>query len=50
MKIPLKTEEYLIKNELPKIEMKNGVFILYFKLEEKPNKIGRYNLNKEDEI
>jgi len=50
LRIPLKTEEYLIKNELPKIEMKNGVFILYFKLEEKPNKIGRYNLNKEDEI
>ena len=48
--IPLKTEEYLIKNELPKIEKKNGIFILSFKLEEKLNKIIRYNSNQEDEI
>jgi HSP20 family molecular chaperone IbpA len=48
--IPLKTEEYLIKNELPKIEKKNGIFIIYFKLEEKQSKVKRYNSNKEDEI
>ena len=48
--IPLKTEEYLIKNELPKIEKKNGIFILSFKLEEKLSKIIRYNSNQEDEI
>ena len=50
LRIPLKTGEYLINNELPKIEKKNGVFILYFKLEEKQNKISLYNLNKEDKI
>ena len=48
--IPLKTEEYLIKNELPKIEKKNGIFILSFKLEEKQSKVNRYNSNQEDEI
>jgi len=48
--IPLKTEEYLIKNELPKIEKKNGIFILSFKLEEKQSKVNIYNSNQEDEI
>ena len=48
--IPLKTEEYLVKNDLPKIEKKNGIFIIYFKLEEKQSKVVRYNSNKEDEI
>ena len=48
--IPLKTEEYLIKNELPKIEKKNGIFIISFKLEEKQSNAGRYNSNIEDEI
>jgi len=48
--IPLKTEEYLIKNELPKIEKKNGIFILSFKLEEKESKVIKYNSNQEDEI
>ena len=34
LNIPLKTDEYLIKNEKPKIEEKKGVVILQFKLEE----------------
>ena len=50
LSIPLKSGEYLIKNELPKIENKNGIFILYFKLEEKPNKVSRYNINQEDVV
>ena len=48
--IPLITEEYLIKNELPKIGKKNGIFILSFKLEEKQSKVNIYNSNQEDEI
>ena len=48
--IPLKTEEYLVKNELPKIEKKNGIFILSFKLEEKLSKVNRYNSTQEEEI
>ena len=33
--IPLKTDEYLIKNEKPKIEEKKGLIIIQFQLDEK---------------
>ena len=33
--IPLKTDEYLIKNEKPKIEEKKGLIIMQFQLDEK---------------
>ena len=45
--VPLKTEDYLIKNEEPKIIEKKGVLILEFKLDvKKYNKSYEY----EDEI
>ena len=34
LNIPLKTDEYLIKNEVPKYEEKKGIIILEFKLDE----------------
>ena len=33
--VPLKTDEYLIKNEKPKIEEKKGIIIIQFQLDEK---------------
>jgi HSP20 family molecular chaperone IbpA len=50
LKILLKTEEYLIKNEPPKIEKKEGIFILSFKLDEKIDKVSKYNYKEEEEI
>ena len=49
--IPLKSEEYLIKNEKPDIISKLGVFIITYKLEEK-NKTEKNtnNINEEDEF
>ena len=50
LKILLKTEEYLIKNEPPKIEKKEGIFILSYKLDEKIDKVSKYNYKEEEEI
>ena len=50
LEIPLKTEEYSIKKESPKIEKKNGIFIISYKLEEKQNKVCRYDSNQEEEV
>ena len=49
--IPLKSEEYLIKNEKPDIMSKLGVMIITYKLEEK-NKTEKNtnNINEEDEF
>jgi len=49
LEIPLNTEEYSIKKESPKIEKKNGIFIISYKLEEKQNKVCRYDSNQEDQ-
>ncbi len=38
--VPLKTEDYLVKNEEPKIIEKKGVLILEFKLDEKKDNKG----------
>ncbi len=45
--VPLKTEDYLVKNEEPKIIEKKGVLILEFKLDEKKDNKG---FQYEDEI
>jgi hypothetical protein len=50
LEILLKTEEYLIKNEPPKIEEKKGIFILSYKLDEKMDKVSKYKLKEEEEI
>jgi HSP20 family molecular chaperone IbpA len=50
LEILLKTEEYLIKNEEPKIEEKKGIFILSYKLDEKTDKVSKYKLKEEEEI
>ena len=47
--IPLKNEDFLIKNESPTYDEKKGVLIVEFKLEEKKIDKG-YNVNEEDEI
>ena len=47
--IPLKTEEYLLKNESPSIIYKKGVFILEYRLEDKANR-AIFIYDKEDEI
>ena len=47
--IPLKSEDFLIKNESPKIEAKKGVLILEYQLEEKVVDKG-FNVDEEDEI
>ena len=44
--IPLKTEDYLIKNEKPEIVSKNGILILEFKLDKKTEDNG-YEPNEE---
>ena len=46
--IPLKTEDYLIKNEKPEIVSKNGILILEFKLDKKKEYKGF--IYDEDEI
>ena len=38
--IPLKTDDYLIKNEKPKIEEKKGLIILEFQLDDKNTEVG----------
>ena len=37
--VPLKTDEYLIKNEPPKVEDKKGLIIIQFQLDEKKTEI-----------
>ena len=48
--IYLKTEEYLLKNDQPKIDYKSGIFILSYNLRDKMNKVGEYKLKEEEEI
>ena len=47
--IPLKNEDFLLKNELPTYSEKKGVFIIEFKLEEKKIDKG-FEVNEDDEI
>ena len=47
--IPLKTEDFLVKNEQPVIEEKKGILILQFKLDKQTEYKG-YNVNEEEEI
>ena len=47
--IPLKTEDYNIKNNKPKIYDKKGILILEYEYEEKSEKY-EYNVQEEDEI
>ena len=47
--IPLKTEEYLISNEDPKIIERKGVFMIQYKLDQKKES-NKYELKEEDEI
>ena len=47
--IPLKNEDFLLKNELPTYSEKRGVFIIEFKLEEKKIDKG-FEVNEDDEI
>ena len=47
--IPLKTEDYNIKNTKPKICDKKGILILEYEYEEKSEKYD-YNTNKDDEV
>ena len=49
--IPLNAEDYLLKNEEPKIEVKRGLYILIFKLDEKRKGTGEgYKVSKEEEV
>ena len=50
VEIYLKTEEYLIKKDPPKIEEKKGIFILCYKLNEKIDKVSKYDYKEEEEI
>ena len=50
VEIFLKTEEYLIKKDPPKIEEKKGIFILCYKLNEKIDKVSKYDYKEEEEI
>ena len=47
--IPLKTEEYLISNDAPKIMEKKGVFMIQYKLDQKKES-NKFELKEEDEI
>ena len=49
LEIPLKSEEFLIKNEKPEIDKKNGIFIIKYKLDEKM-KSGEFVPREEDRI
>ena len=49
LEIPLKTEDYLIKNEDPEIDEKRGLLILEFKLDKKNKKKG-YKPNENDMV
>ena len=47
--IPLKVEDYLIKNQEYKIDKKNGIFFIEVKIDKKKN-IGVYKVNEDEEI
>ena len=47
--IPLKSEEFLIKNEAPEIKSPKGLFIITYQLDEK-NKTGKYVQKEEDKV
>ena len=49
LNIPLKTDEYLIKNEAPKYDEKKGIIILEFKLDEIKPDIG-FNEDESNDI
>ena len=49
LNIPLKIEDYLIKNQEYKIEKKNGIFLFEVKIDKKENR-GGYEMNEEEEI
>ena len=47
--VPLKTDEYLIKNEQPKINQAKGLIIIEYKLEEKSTEV-EFGENSENEV
>ena len=49
LNIPIKTSDFLLKNEEPSYVEKKGVFIMEYKLDEKKESKG-YNLEEKDEI
>ena len=49
LNIPIKTSDFLLKNEEPSYVEKKGVFIMEYKLDEKKETKG-YNLEEKDEI
>ena len=49
LNVPLKIEDYLIKNQEYKIEKKNGIFLLEVKIDKKKN-TGGYEMNEDEEI
>ena len=49
LEIPLKTEDYLLCNEPPKIENRKGVFIIIYNLSKKVNRL-EYIYDEEEEI
>ena len=58
MDIPLKTEDFLIKNSSPKIFAKSGLIIIQYLLQKKVDEndeefgdeVGKQNIEKEKEI
>ncbi len=49
LNVPLKIEDYLIKNQEYKIEKKNGIFLFEVEIDKKENR-GGYEMNEEEEI
>ena len=49
LNVPLKIEDYLIKNQEYKIEKKNGIFFFEVKIDKKKN-TGGYEMNEDEEI
>ena len=47
--IPLKTDEYLIKNETPKIDEKKGLIIIQYQLDKKINEV-EFGDNLDDDV
>ena len=50
LNIPLKIEDYLIKNQEYKVDKKNGIFFFEVKIDKKKKNIGGYEMNEEEEI
>ena len=48
--IPLKTEEYLIKNSSPTVSDKKGILMIEYLLENKVTDTKSYKINEEDEV